>query len=199
MSEEQEDRADELRAFGFWIEDDASPASEMEALAQEMSVSPAEPTRVYNPQLGEWFDSDQIRSTHHVQVSDATRARVESWLRSLLPALQDHHGVPLTSLEPLWFLRYRTGDHFAAHRDAETDGHGHQAGRKVSIVLFVNDASEYGGGELLLCPFDVPEAVDLAIDLRPRAGRLVAFQSSTLHQVRPVTSGERFSVVTWAS
>jgi predicted 2-oxoglutarate/Fe(II)-dependent dioxygenase YbiX len=199
MSNEYDDRADELRAFGFWIEDDVRPPNELSELAREMAVSPSEPTRVYNSERGEWFDSDQIRSTHHVQVSDDTRTRLTQWIHSLLPGLQEHFGVALTSTEPLWFLRYREGDHFAAHRDAEEGGHGRQASRKVSLVFFVNDASEYSGGELLLCPFDVPEAVDLAIDLRPRAGRLVAFRSSTVHQVRPVTSGERFSVVTWAS
>lgn len=198
MTELAEDRAEELRAFGFLIEDDVLPAEEMRALAKEMSSSPAEKTRVYNTERGEWYDSDQVRSTHNVQVSDASRERLKAWFTSLLPRLSDHYGVSVTSIEPLWFLRYRTGDHFAAHRDAEEDGHGEQAGRTVSIVLFVNDASEYGGGELLLCPFDVPEAVDLAIDLRPKPGRLATFRSSTVHQVRPVTSGERFSVVTWA-
>ena len=198
MTEPRPDRADELRAFGVFIKDDAVPAEFIARLANAMATSHAEPTRVYNPREGEWYDSAEVRSTHNVQVDAALRAEMDAWISALLPRLADHFGVELSETEPLWFLRYRDGDHFIAHRDAEEEGHGPQAGRKVSIVLFVNDASEFEGGDLLICPFDVPEALDLAIDLQPKAGRVVAFRSRTLHQVTPVGAGQRFSMVTWA-
>lgn len=192
------DRADELKAFGYRIEDGFLDRETARSLQNEMRSSASEPVRVFNPQRGEWFDSDKVRSTRTVQVAEAVRESVRDRFVALLPILSEHFGVALTSVEPLSFLRYLPGDHFVAHRDAEKDGEGAQAGRLVSLVLFVNDAAEFEGGELLVCPFDVPEASDLAIDLRPRGGRLLAFPSDTLHQVLPVRSGERFSVVTWA-
>ena len=198
MTQSMPDRADELRAFGVFIEDDVVTPETISRIAEAMSYSPAEPTRVYNTHEGKWFDSSEVRSTHNVQVGASLRAEMDAWISALLPRLADHFGVALSETEPIWFLRYRDGDHFIAHRDAEEEGHGSQAGRKVSIVLFVNDASEFDGGDLLICPFDVPEALDLAIDLRPKAGRVVAFRSHTLHQVTPVGGGQRFSMVTWA-
>ncbi|MFT6395911.1 MAG: putative 2-oxoglutarate/Fe(II)-dependent dioxygenase YbiX [Bradymonadia bacterium] len=192
------DRADELAAFGYKLDDGFLEPGAARELQAAMRTAASEPVRVFNPQKGEWFDSDSVRSTRTVTVLEEVREALTARFVALLPELSEHFGVELSSVEPLSFLRYLPGDHFVAHRDAEKQGAGEQSGRLVSLVFFVNDAAEFEGGELLICPFDVPEAFDLAIDLQPRAGRLIAFPSHTLHQVLPVRRGERFSVVSWA-
>jgi predicted 2-oxoglutarate/Fe(II)-dependent dioxygenase YbiX len=58
-----------------------------------------------------------------------------------------------------------------------------------SVVYFLND--DFSGGELFF------PVLDLVI--QPEAGTLVCFPSDHdyIHGVRPVTSGRRYTVVTW--
>ena len=65
--------------------------------------------------------------------------------------------------------------------------------RKLSVVVQLTDPSEYEGGELSLYNGEEPEVVDKAI------GNVCFFPSYTLHQVTPVTSGTRHSLVAWVT
>lgn len=64
--------------------------------------------------------------------------------------------------------------------------------RKLSIVMQLTDPSEYEGGNLELMP-----ASKEVIRIKKQRGMIVAFPSWTLHQVTPVTQGNRQSLVTW--
>lgn len=64
--------------------------------------------------------------------------------------------------------------------------------RKLSIVLQLSDPVDYEGGVLEL----MPDSNQIK-KLRKQRGLLVAFPSWTLHQVTPVTSGNRQSLVAW--
>lgn len=70
----------------------------------------------------------------------------------------------------------------------------------MSVVVFLNDAAApitFEGGQLRLYGVLDPARDDLGVDLEPRAGTLVAFRSDLLHEVTPITAGDRFTVVTW--
>ena len=61
----------------------------------------------------------------------------------------------------------------------------------LSATLFLNEPEEYDGGELTIeGPFGA-QAVKLA------AGDMVLYPSSSLHQVTPVTRGERVCAIMW--
>lgn len=64
--------------------------------------------------------------------------------------------------------------------------------RKLSIVMQLSDPVEYEGGVLEL----QPHGKDI-IKMRKQRGLVVAFPSWTLHQVTPVTQGNRQSLVAW--
>ena len=64
--------------------------------------------------------------------------------------------------------------------------------RKLSLVLQLSDPVEYEGGVLELQPHGKD-----AIKMRKQRGLVVAFPSWTLHQVTPVTQGNRQSLVAW--
>ena len=66
--------------------------------------------------------------------------------------------------------------------------------RKLSIVMQLSDPVEYEGGVLEL----QPHGKDI-IKMRKQRGLIVAFPSWTLHQVTPVTQGNRQSLVAWIS
>ena len=65
--------------------------------------------------------------------------------------------------------------------------------RKLSISIQLTNPEEYEGGELKLYDGDDEEA----ITMDKTQGTLILFPSYVLHEVMPVTKGERNSLVTW--
>ena len=65
--------------------------------------------------------------------------------------------------------------------------------RKLSLVLQLTDPSQYEGGNLQVHTGGQPQTV------RKQRGLVAAFPSYVLHQVTPVTSGSRQSLVAWVS
>lgn len=64
--------------------------------------------------------------------------------------------------------------------------------RKLSIVMQLSDPADYEGGNLELMP-----SGKNAVKMKKQRGLIVAFPSWTLHQVTPVTQGNRQSLVAW--
>ncbi len=64
--------------------------------------------------------------------------------------------------------------------------------RKLTMVIQMSEPSDYTGGLLELMPSNSVIAAD------QRRGAVTFFPSYMLHRVTPVTSGERFSLTTWA-
>jgi len=67
--------------------------------------------------------------------------------------------------------------------------------RKLSISIQLTNPDEYEGGELKLYDGDDEEA----IIMDKAQGTLIIFPSYILHEVMPVTKGERNSLVTWVT
>lgn len=65
--------------------------------------------------------------------------------------------------------------------------------RKLSIVIQLSDPSEYEGGDLLLHTRNKPFAIPKGL------GSCITFPSWMLHEVTPVTSGIRRTLVCWVS
>ena len=71
-------------------------------------------------------------------------------------------------------------------------GAGKAAHRKLSISILLSPPSDYEGGEI--CFFQRGEKV-----VKPELGDVVCFSSFIPHRVKPITKGERWSLVAWAS
>ena len=65
--------------------------------------------------------------------------------------------------------------------------------RKLSLSIQLTDPSEYEGGELILYEGDTGK------EMKKEQGTLVLFPSWILHEVKPVTKGERNSLVAWVT
>jgi len=65
--------------------------------------------------------------------------------------------------------------------------------RKLSFVMQLTDPNEYTGGDL---EFDIHDEKPDPMQLRNR-GSAIVFPSFVRHRVVPVTSGVRYSLVTW--
>ena len=142
---------------------------------------------------------ETVRKTTSLHPARETFDRVHRLLLEHTSALSQHFGETLTECEPPQFLRYEKGDFFVRHQDGNSrqDEYDHLRVRRISIVVFLNGFSEepqancYSGGVLNF--YDQTKEYGLAGE----TGLLVAFTSDTFHEVIPVTSGERFTIITW--
>lgn len=92
--------------------------------------------------------------------------------------------------EPIQLTNYNSSEHgmYGWHVDFGKTG----PSRKLSIVMQLSDPSEYEGGNLEVKPHG-----EEIIKIKKQRGLIVAFPSWTLHQVTPVTQGNRQSLVSW--
>lgn len=109
--------------------------------------------------------------------------------------------APNFRVEIDWFelpeiLRYRPGGEYKSHADADNWDPVAQEWRRVvdrdlSLLLYLNEGFE--GGEIVFPNF--------GLSLPPKRGLLIIFPSNRLylHAARPVKSGVRYAVVSWAA
>lgn len=105
--------------------------------------------------------------------------------------------VSATLAEKIWppvFNLYQNGGHYGTHSDAalmRLPEAGLTLRSDLSATLFLSDPDSYEGGELIIEEQFGAQAIKLA------AGDMVVYPSSSLHQVAPVTGGQRICAITW--
>jgi SM-20-related protein len=148
----------------------------------------------------------QTRRTNKTEVSEQTSSLVSERLMSVRQEVAEVFGIQVSGVQRPQFLRYREGDFFAAHQDRASDekGAAFEREREVSAVVFLNDESDeplpdtYEGGALTLFGLlDSADGRNVGLPVVGEAGALIAFPSEMLHEVTPITRGERFTVVSW--
>src|ERR1041385_6537122 len=167
-------------------------------LKAELTGSPTTQAPVYI-EGAESTIHETIRKTASLHPSTETLSAVHARLLAQKSALASHFKLNLTDCERPQFLRYKTGDFFVRHQDGNTKqlDFDHLRVRRISIVVFLNEFTTepqpncYSGG--LLNFYDEQGTSRLPGD----TGLLVAFTAETLHEVSPVTSGERFTIISW--
>jgi PKHD-type hydroxylase len=128
---------------------------------------------------------------HNLQTASGDRA-AKTLAESLAARIAAH---PLfqaiarpKALSPLILSRYEGGMNYGSHVD---DAIMHGMRTDVSFTLFLSDPDSYDGGALVVDGASGEE------DIKLPAGSLVAYPSTTLHRVSPVTRGQRFAAVGW--
>jgi PKHD-type hydroxylase len=87
---------------------------------------------------------------------------------------------------------YRPGMNYGAHADAAFLPIGARPLRAdLSCTVFLTDPETYDGGELSV------RLGSREVDFKPRPGGAVLYPSTTIHQVKPVTRGERLCGITF--
>lgn len=147
---------------------------------------------------------ESVRRVLSAKVAGPAKALVKLRLEKLKAELENHFQVSLTGGDGPQFLRYPPNAFYHPHRDASPDSPPDIACRRVSVVVFLNRPSEYpapdcyGGGALRFYGLLTgPHWENCAFSLEAEPGLLVAFRSDVLHEVLPVTFGERMTVVAW--
>jgi SM-20-related protein len=154
-------------------------------------------------------DPDGRRASECV-VSHETVRDLGDRICAVAPQLAKHFGQELGECETPHFVADEPGDLYRPYRDIYPDVELPEglARRRLSVVVFLNDAhtqsepaaagsaQHYEGGVLRLCSHE-RDAFDprLAWDVPARRGHLVAFRADTWHEVSPITSGRRYTIV----
>jgi len=151
----------------------------------------------------EWADGAASAGTRSIAVKQTLQlGRQDETARELgadiLRRLGHHPLFVSASLaEVIWppvFNLYQDGGHYGTHSDAalmRLPEANLTLRSDLSATLFLSDPEDYDGGELLIEQAFGAQAVKLA------AGDMVLYPSSSLHQVTPVTRGQRICAITW--
>lgn len=206
---------DVFARLGLFLERGFLDESLCDDIRARMESDPSEAAYVKTLESGDYVDED-VRRTRVAQVPDDYAYVIRDRLDELKPALEAHFDVRLKLQEKPQFLLYEPGGHYALHRDipseeiesetrsdarSETRSDARIRGRVTSIIVFLNDRKgphPYSGGELIFYGLTSdPQWKNYGLPLEPETGLLVAFRSETLHEVRQVKSGKRYTIATW--
>ncbi|MEL7452695.1 MAG: Fe2+-dependent dioxygenase [Pseudomonadota bacterium] len=128
--------------------------------------------------------------------ADTTTAAGKTLLEELHARLASNEIVRAAArpkrFSKLLLSRTEVGGGYGPHVDNAIMGSG--AGRlrtDISFTLFLSKPETYDGGALMI---DLPGGVQ---SMKPAAGDLVLYPSSSIHWVEPVTAGVRLAAVGW--
>ena len=143
-----------------------------------------------------------MRQTSRLLYSSQTEELINSHLRHLQPQLERHFDVQLSGFEKFQFLLYREGDFYRRHADRndKPESPDYIKARRISIVIFLSNQSQeeqpnsYSGGTFVVWNNNL---LKTRLKIEGEVGKLIAFRSDLVHEVEPVKSGKRYSIVNW--
>ena len=150
-----------------------------------------------------WKDGAATAGTRSVAVKQNLQLGVgEPLARELgnriLAALGHHPLFVSASLAekifPPVFNLYQGGGRYGLHVDSalmRVPGADTTIRSDLSATIFLSDPDSYEGGELVI------ESEYGAQEVKLEAGDMVLYPSDSLHQVQPVSRGQRLAAVTW--
>ncbi len=155
-------------------------------------------------QQASWTDGRATVGPQGAQVKQNRQLPVDSALGRelgafILQRLYQHPqflaaAIPHRTVPPL-FNAYQGGEHYGLHVDGAIrilPGSTLSLRTDVSSTLFLSEPEEYDGGELQIMDTYGEHQVKLP------AGDLILYPSTSLHQVLPVTRGERVCSFFWS-
>ncbi len=145
-------------------------------------------------QAGGMKDEEQLKQKRRSKVSWLNKTQDTTWvfdkLSHVVSSLNaQFYRFDLTGFgEAIQLTNYDESESgmYGWHQD-----YGGIPSRKLSLVLQLTDPSQYEGGNLQIMTGGEAQTV------RKQRGLIVVFPSYILHQVTPVTSGNRQSLVAW--
>jgi PKHD-type hydroxylase len=163
-------------------------------------LTPGEVQRLRAWARGGTFADGRLTSPHstvknNLQIDHADPVYAES-SKLMAAALQRceafrNFAYPRIMAPPL-LAKYGPGMNYGAHSDAAFMPIGERPLRSdVSCTIFIADPASYEGGELTI------HLGTRAVTFKGAPGSAVVYPSNTLHEVRPVTAGERLVGLTF--
>lgn len=123
--------------------------------------------------------------------ADALRAITK--LHNLLLKDQEFQMIALPkNMVKIRFNKYTNEGSYGKHSDSGIMGNNPLVRSDLSMTMFLNDPDSYEGGEL--CIYDKG---NLLIKFKGKPGDAILYPSTYVHEVLPVTKGERLAAITW--
>jgi len=171
---------------------------ECEKIISDMSKLPKESGKVF-VDSGETFGEQTPNSNIRISNISWIPANSETdWIFRrctdfIISNNSKYFNYDLTHIENLQFTAYdSTGSYYGKHCDAMLSN-GAGGSRKLSFSVQLSDPESYEGGDLALY-----YSKDPVIAKRDH-GMATFFPSTMLHEVTPITSGIRYSLVGWVA
>jgi predicted 2-oxoglutarate/Fe(II)-dependent dioxygenase YbiX len=116
----------------------------------------------------------------HSEISREFDEKMESLIK---PLVKEAWGVHIRQHAETHFVRYCPGNYYTPHTDTGL----HRSDRYFTVICYLND--DFEGGET-----SFPQ---LNYRVKPRSGKAVICPATYLHCAEPVTSGEKYILVSW--
>ena len=166
--------------------DEVLTADELARLTAIAAASRFVDGRVTNPH-------SEVKDNLQIDQADARTEEASKLMAGALFRIEDfrNFAFPRIMAPPL-LAKYAPGMHYGAHSDAAFLPVGARPLRSdLSCTLFIAPPETYDGGELSI------RLGARTVEFKGKAGSAVVYPSNTLHEVKPVTRGERLVGLTF--
>ena len=136
-----------------------------------------------------------VKSKEEMESADPVARELSAWFATRIMQHPNTQGLvfPKTLTRPI-VSRTSGGGHYGLHTDLTQlqDIQGRQMRTDLSFTLFLSDPATYEGGAL-----SIQTETGRFVDFRLLPGEIVFYPSGRLHEVKPVTRGERLVCIGW--
>lgn len=134
----------------------------------------------------------RVKNNEQLGAESKGKPEIQARIREImLKHAEFRRATFLKAIRPCLISRYRPGMEYGPHVDNAMMGSEVQNRSDIACTVFLSEPTEYDGGELTIHSTFGPQEVKLP------AGWAVIYPASSLHQVMPLTRGERICAVTW--
>jgi PKHD-type hydroxylase len=134
----------------------------------------------------------RVKKYEQLARSDKNKPEAQKRVRdALLRSAEFKRATLPKNIRPCLISRYRPGMHYGRHVDNGVMGSESPVRSDIAVTLFLCEPSAYEGGELVIHTSFGRQQVKLSL------GSAVVYPASSLHEVAPLTRGERLCAVTW--
>ena len=158
-------------------------------LASKIKTEKAQVSRKKNNHT-EFIEDHEVRKCNikWIKQNNDTSWIYDRIIGTVLELNNQFFGFDITTIEDIQFTNYKAPDGFYKEHVDRIFG---QPVRKISFSVQLTEKDKYEGGDLILN--------DGSKNINPykNIGDLICFPSYILHQVTPVTKGERNALVGW--
>lgn len=139
--------------------------------------------------------SRAVKSNEEIDLKHPVSQEMTAYLATRVMAHPNTQWLvyPKTLTRPI-VSRTAGGGSYGQHIDASQmqDIHGRQMRTDLSFTLFLSPPETYDGGELR-----IRAETGAFVDFKLPAGAIIFYDAARLHEVMPVTSGERLACIGW--
>ncbi|MEL6136015.1 MAG: Fe2+-dependent dioxygenase [Cyanobacteria bacterium J06626_23] len=136
------------------------------------------------------WNARSVKNNQQLKSSDPTAAALKERVKTVLNKNRVFQStVRPRSIHSLLFSRYEVGMSYGRHTDNAMMGG--QWRSDVSFTIFLTPPEAYKGGHLVV------EGPSFEQKYRLKSGHAIAYPSSSLHRVDPITEGSRWAIVGW--